>query len=95
MVPDHLQTTLQLLQRAFPNGIGEGEYSPLLYLLYTHMADENLALVISEYTGREMGVVLNDILLAGSRTNELSDAHDLVRKRLLDAGFDKWAADND
>lgn len=95
MIPDHLQATLQLLQRAFPNGIGESEYIPLLAELYPHMADENLALVMAEYTQRDIGVVLNDILVAGNRMDEASSVIDLVRARLSSAGFDLWIADDD
>ncbi len=93
--PAHLRTTLQLLQRAFPAGIGEGEYLSLLSALYPHMADENLALAMSEHTGRDIAVVLNDILLAGSRTDVISEADDRVRRRLWDAGFDAWVAEED
>lgn len=95
MIPDHLQTTLQLLQRAFPNGIGESEYIPILAALYPHMADENLALVMAEYMQRDIGIVLNDILAAGSRVDGLSTANDLVQSCLSGAGFNQWIADED
>lgn len=39
MVALHLQATLQMLRQAFPSGISEAEYSPLLYLLYPHPHD--------------------------------------------------------
>ena len=67
----------------------------LLSALYPHMADENLALAMSEHTGRDIAVVLNDILLAGSRTDVISEADDRVRRRLWDAGFDAWVAEED
>jgi hypothetical protein len=93
MIPAHLHTTWQLLQRAFPSGVDDGEYLPLLAILYPHMADENLAIVISEYTGRDVGVVLNDILAAGGSMNMASERAELVKQRLRGAGFDEWVAD--
>jgi hypothetical protein len=95
MIPDHLQTTLELLQRAFPDGIGDSEYIPLLSALYPHMADENLARIIAEYTQRDIGVVLNDILAEGNRMDEAFSTNDLVQARLSAAGFERWIADDD
>jgi hypothetical protein len=57
------------------------------------MADENLALVMAEYTRRAIGVVLNDILAVGNRMDGASPANDQVQLRLADASFDQWVAD--
>lgn len=38
-IPAHLASTYQLIQCAFPQGINEQIYLPLLKILYEHMSD--------------------------------------------------------
>jgi hypothetical protein len=53
-IPAHLVSTYQLLECAFPVGIEEQEYLPLLSILYEQMSDRSLAQVIAEFTGRSI-----------------------------------------
>ena len=89
-IPDHLQSTWELLRRAFPNDVPAEEYLPLLALLYPHMADENIAIVMSELTGRDSGSVLNDVYKAGSGSGITEAAKDSVLRKLQRAGFEEW-----
>lgn len=66
-IPAHLVSTYQLLQCAFPQGIEEQEYLPLLSILYEEMSDRSLAQVISEFIGKEYPAVLNDVYRVISR----------------------------
>ncbi len=93
MVPAHLKSTIQMLQRAFPGGLNENEYFQTLRELYPHMADENLALVMADFSQREIGRVMNDILRVGNGMNFTVDLESELRKRLSNAGFDDWLAD--
>ena len=95
-VPSYLKTSFELLARAFPDGIRDDEYLPVLTMLYPHMCDENLAIVVSEFTGRDDWRVMNDVFGVGGRiANGASDVDESVRKKLVDAGYDDWAAEAD
>jgi hypothetical protein len=92
MLPPHLESTLALLQRAFPHGAEEADYLPLIEHLYNHLSDENLELVLSQFFEKSPGVIANDILRVGSRSYSTSLRHDAVGARLAAAGFAEWAA---
>lgn len=63
-LPDYLKSTLEMISQAFPDGINEESYWALIYLLYDHMCDENLALVLSALVEKPWGVIANDIYKA-------------------------------
>ena len=90
MLPSHLSSTLELLKRTFPSGLSEPEYLPLLAILYPHLADGNLATVVAEFTGKDKGIVLNDVYAAGAAKNLNPYALASVRERLIQAGFEEW-----
>ena len=89
MIPPALGSTLDLLKRAFPTGLNDQEYPAVLELLYPHVADENLAIVIAEFTGISQDIVQNDVLAAGTRRT-CDDVRASVARRLNVAGFDRW-----
>ena len=60
-IPDFLKSTQEMLLKAFPDGISEECYWALLYLLYDHMADENLALVMASVVEKPLEMIANDI----------------------------------
>lgn len=96
MLSAPLKTSFELLNRAFPDGIRDDEYLSVLTMLYPHMSDRNLAALVSEFTGRNHWRVLNDVFGVGGRIADgASDVDDSVRKRLVDAGYDDWAAEAD
>ena len=95
MIPPHLDSTWQLLKRAFPNGISEEDYLAVLDQLYPHMADENLQNVVALFTGRDPGVVLNDIFRVGSGGAVSAKVRASVGDRLCRAGFDEWVEEDD
>lgn len=93
-IPAHLVSTADLISKAFPEGVQETDYVPLLAVLYPHMADKNLAEIVSLLTGRDRGVVLNDVYAAGAGVGLDPDAVAAVRARLVTAGLDKWSLED-
>jgi hypothetical protein len=90
-IPEHLQSTYRLLSLAFPKGIDNAQYLPVLFILYEHMCDGNLAEVIALFTGKDYGIVLNDVHRVGSVSyNPSSMEIKNVRDLLLRHGFEKW-----
>lgn len=84
-IPDHLISTLQLVERAYPQGVPPADYMALLSVLAEHMCEENLAIVASHW-GQDPRSRLNDVLLVKSREIDAS----AVYQRLANAGLDGW-----
>ena len=89
-----------------PDGISEESYWVLLYLLYDYLADENLALVMSDLVEKEMGTIENDIYKVckmqfddklvkelRNKTNKVFDVHLMIEKPelVLDKYYDAGA----
>lgn len=94
-IPAHLVSTYQLLQCAFPQGIEEQEYIPLLSILYEQMSDRGLAQVIAEFTAREYHAVLNDIYRVGGvgtlpLSSEIEQVLNSVKQKLIRCDYQKW-----
>ena len=92
-IPAHLASTYQLFQCAFPQGIDDRGYLPLLSILYTNMSDRSLAQVVAEYTGKDYHIVLNDVYRVGSMTTFSSEVIDSVKQKLMSCNYEKWLAD--
>jgi hypothetical protein len=95
-IPAHLVSTYQLLQCAFPQGIEEQEYFPLLSILYEQMSDRSLAQVIAEFTEREYPAVLNDVYRVGSpeMLSSVEEVLDSVKQKLIRCDYEKWLVEN-
>ncbi|MCU0534364.1 MAG: DUF3349 domain-containing protein [Hydrococcus sp. Prado102] len=92
-IPAHLVSTYQLLQCAFPQGIEEREYLPLLSILYKEMSDRCLAQVIAEFTEKEYPAVLNDVYRVGAAetfSSAVEEVLDSVKQKLIRCDYDKW-----
>lgn len=92
-IPAYLVSTYQLLQCAFPQGIEEQEYLPLLSILYEEMSDRSLAQVICEFTGKEYPAVLNDVYRVGSAesvSSAIEEVRDSVKQKLIRCDYEKW-----
>lgn len=93
MLPDYLSSTYRLVAAAFPGGIDIASYLPLLRLLGEHMSQRNLADVIAAHTGREVGLVYNDVLHSDSAPVP-DEQMDRVRAMLEAAGFETWKTED-
>ena len=92
-IPTHLVSTYQLLQCAFPQGIEDHEYLPLLSILYEQMSDRSLAQVIAEFIGKEYPAVLNDvyrIVAAYAFSSAVEEVLDSVKQKLIRCDYEKW-----
>ena len=92
-VPAHLVSIYQLLQCAFPHGLEEQEYIPLLSILYKKMSDRALAQVIAEFVDKEYPVVLNDVYRVGAAETSPSGVEEIlssVEQKLTHCNYEKW-----
>lgn len=85
-----LNATMNMLHQAFPHGLNADDYFPLLALLYPHMGHGPLASVVAELSGREKGVVLNDVFRVGAGVQLTPESVEHVLAALRAAGFDDW-----
>ncbi|MBW4603191.1 MAG: DUF3349 domain-containing protein [Calothrix sp. FI2-JRJ7] len=93
IIPAHLVNTYQLIKCAFPQGIEEHNYFPLLSLLYEHMSDRSLAQVIAEYTGKNYYIALNEVYRVGEMETSSSNIKDSIIKKFMDCGYEKWLSE--
>ena len=80
----------KLIQRAFPDGIKEKWYLPLLTILEPEFSDRNLASVIATVSGKEYPQVLNDIYKVKSEPFKDITLLDEMRSLLNDSGYQQW-----
>lgn len=86
---DILKSTQEMLAHTFPDGMSEECYWVLLYLLYDYMADENLALVMSGFIKKTIGIIENDIYKVPQLQFDEKKVQEIKFK--LDAqGFEEW-----
>lgn len=87
---DGLDPTRELFRRAYPDGLPEKDYFPLLAILYPDMSDRQLAKVVAEFFKRDYDGVLNDGAKAVSTQVPSKEDLERVRLRLLLAGHEDW-----
>lgn len=78
-----------MLFEAFPNGVCEEEYWIILYLMYDYMSDENLALIMSFFINKPLGIIENDIYRVCQMKFD-SNLLEKVKNRLDKCGFEEW-----
>jgi hypothetical protein len=91
-VSPFLESTAELIAAAFPAGIDDECYWPLLAFLDEHVAQENVADVVSALTGRDANLVHNDVLKAASMEIDVAAMAALTR-RLAPHGLSRWLAE--
>ncbi|MFB0840764.1 DUF3349 domain-containing protein [Paenibacillus oleatilyticus] len=89
-IPEHLERTCTMLNKAFPAGIGKEEYYPLLALLYEHLTDRNLAEVIVIVTGKDSAAAHNDVHRSVTTNRPGQESLDLVIEKLMPHGYEAW-----
>lgn len=89
-LPKHLAKTCSMILSAFPHGISDKDYFPLLALLYDYMCDGNLAIVVSRLTKKHSGVAYNDVIR--SVTTDMPPEEDIerVKSKLIPFNFKEW-----
>ena len=86
-LPEHLRPSVEMLRRAFPQGLPEPDYRPLLAALYEDFSDRNLAAVVAAFTGGDPLRVGNDAAGLGGERPAPGDVT-RVREALLRAGWE-------
>lgn len=84
-----------MIRAAFPAGIPEVCYQPLLILLNERLSFRRVAEVMACCTGKSYFVVYNDVLaaVALAETGGLEQGLNGVKKLLLEHGYDAWLAE--
>lgn len=85
-----LRATADMIRAAYPVGVPDSAYRPLLRLLSEEMSFRAVAEVVSRVTGKPYPVVYNDVLAAASSGN--NDVNEAVREVLRQHGYDEWLA---
>jgi len=65
-LPPTLSSAARMLRSAYPGGMPDAAYVPVLVLLYEHFSDRNLSELMAAVTGKDAAVVLNDIYACAS-----------------------------
>lgn len=89
-LPPHLHGTFAMPRCAFPSGVEENAYLPLLALLGSEMSIRNLAQVIAAFSGKAHELVLNDVYRAKSSDGPDPSAIERIRECLLPCGYEEW-----
>lgn len=92
--PKYFVDTLRLLKTAFPDGLSDEEYLPVVAMLYPFMSNRNLADVMSAFTGLDWGVAMNDMWKAQDVHSFAPEVVARLRERLLVAGFEAWSRED-
>lgn len=93
-IPDHLASTYQMLKAAFPHGIADSDYLPLLAVLSEVMSDRNTADVISLLVDRPWAQIYNDVLVAQSGAPAGASGAERIKEHLSSFGYDAWLQDD-
>ncbi|MGJ8677925.1 MAG: hypothetical protein ACSHX0_10440 [Akkermansiaceae bacterium] len=88
-IPNHLKSTIQLLERTFPDGVSSKTLPFLLKVLYEHLSDENLIVVVSNWLNMEEGFVHNEVYRCVSISDEDKNVIG-CREALERNGFAVW-----
>ncbi len=92
-LPQPLWSAARMLRSAFPHGIPDTAYGPVLALLYEHFSDRHLAQLMADATGKDAARVLNDIhACAGSKPG--TAATDSIRELLNQHGLQAVCAED-
>jgi hypothetical protein len=92
-LPPELRETFEMVHAAFPDGVPEDAYRPLLFLLCASMSFRPLATVVAAATGKDYPEVYNDVLGVGSASAPPGlEAGEIekVKERLMEHGYDEW-----
>lgn len=87
-VGDELLPSLAVLRTAYPSGLPDEDYLPLLAVLHDGYSGRQLAALVAEFTGRERVLVDNDHAKVVSLQPPDRQRVAAVRSRLAEAGYE-------
>jgi len=94
-VPKHMHSTYMLLRSAYPEGIPDHDYFPLMAIMAdTGMSNRSIAEALGFYCGKEYIEFLHDVahLLPNSEVHE--DEKRRIVRRLQPHGFERWGKED-
>jgi hypothetical protein len=97
-VPAYLHDTYQMLKCAYPSGVPESDYIPLLAIVHEYMSFWTIADVLSVLTGKDRSLIYNDASGYGIDDpfyDFTQDDIDRVKARLVPYGFEQWVKSGD
>lgn len=89
-ISKHLLSTKVLIETAFPAGLTDVEYLPVLKVLYPHMSDRNLSEVIAACSKYHQTEISNDIAKVALMSESEFPKLPYVVDHLKRAGLDDW-----
>lgn len=91
----HYESTYQLLNCAFPDGVSEAEYWPLLGVLHQWMSFRPIAEILAGFTGKDYIYCLNDVMGFGIDPWPSDEAIQNVIEKLRICGYEDWLREED
>ncbi|WP_433266848.1 DUF3349 domain-containing protein [Micromonospora vinacea] len=88
MLPDWLLPYLHILRRAYPDGLPEKDYLPLLVVISEDFSERGLARLVADFIDGEVVVVENDAAAALSTRRPLPADVERVRAHLGASGYE-------
>lgn len=89
-IPDYLQEIYDLLRCAFPDGVSDENYWPLLAILHPHMSFRTLARVLAALTDKSYIEVFNDASGFGLDPEPDIESIEDVKRTLVTCGYEGW-----
>ena len=89
-LPSYLLDTGRMLNCAYPDGIPETDYRPLITLLRVNMSHNHLDYVLFTVTKKTLTEVERDTYFYDQEIPALLEDINRVRKRLAACGYDEW-----
>ena len=93
--PEGLASTFLMLRRAYPQGLPNADYMPLLLAIGEEMSERQLATAIALLFERSQAEVRNDSAAAQSTRKPSSEEVARVRSHLRLFGYDEWVASDE
>jgi len=93
-IPEGCESVVALLNRAYPNGIPSKDWDGIMFVLFEHMSNRQLASVVSFFTSVDYMIHCNEVLGIGADGCD-PEVVERVRVRLNAAGYDEWVAEEE
>ena len=94
-IPPGLESTFWLLRAAYPAGLPERDYVPLLLILSDHMSERALGHTIELLFERDRHFVQNDAAAARSSSPPPIPEIERVRNHLSRFGLQEWITESE
>ena len=91
--PSGTESTCTMLEAAYPDGLADSDYLPLLSVLGEDMSHRQLTAAVCFVFGRDPAIVLNDVYRAQNPGWRSNTSVEYVRSHLRNFGYDEWRSE--